>query len=252
MNDTRSRLLDGALETLRTKGIAGVSARTIAAAAGVNQALVFYHFGSVDDLLAAACTYGARQRLAVYAASLDAVSSLPELLRVGLELHLQERRDGNVIVLAQMLAGAQSEPRLVPATAQALDLWIGGIETVLRRVLAQSPLGEILDIGGLARSITSAFIGFELYDGVDPAGAGQAMAAIGQLGTLVDVVEELGPAARRVVRARLRRAAARARPPRAGPPRAEPPRAEPPRAELPRAELPRAELPRAEPPAGKG
>jgi AcrR family transcriptional regulator len=209
MSDTRTRLLDGALETLRTKGIAGVSARTIAAAAGVNQALVFYHFGSVDDLLAAACTYGARQRLAAYAASLDAVSSLPELLRVGLELHRQERRDGNVIVLAQMLAGAQSEPRLVSATAQALDLWIGGIETVLRRVLAQSPLGEILDIGGLARSITSAFIGFELYDGVDPAGAGQAMAAIAQLGVLVDVVEDLGPAARRVVRARLRRSASR-------------------------------------------
>ena len=47
--DTRTRLLDGALETLRTRGIAGVSARTIAAAAGVNQALVFYHFGGVDE-----------------------------------------------------------------------------------------------------------------------------------------------------------------------------------------------------------
>lgn len=34
MSDTRTRLLDGALETLRTKGIAGVSVRTIAAAAG--------------------------------------------------------------------------------------------------------------------------------------------------------------------------------------------------------------------------
>jgi len=42
---------------------------------------------------------------------------------------------------------------------------------------------------------------------VDPAGAGQAMAAIAQLGTLVDVIEDLGPAARRVVRAKLRRSA---------------------------------------------
>ena len=207
MSDTRTRLLDGALETLRTKGIAGVSARTIAASAGVNQALVFYHFGSVDELLAAACTYGAQQRLAFYASRLDAVRSLSGLLAVGLELHQQERADGNVIVLAQMLAGAQSEPRLAPATAQALELWIGGIETVLRRVLAGSPLAEILDPGGLARSIASAFIGFELYEGVDPAGAGQAMAAIAQLGVLVDAIEDLGPAGRRVVRARLRRSA---------------------------------------------
>jgi AcrR family transcriptional regulator len=209
MSDTRTRLLDGALETLRTKGIAGVSARSIAAAAGVNQALVFYHFGSVDDLLAAACTYGAQQRLAGYASQLDGVRSLPELLIVGLELHRQERAEGNVTVLAQMLAGAQSEPRLAPATAQALELWIARIETVLRRVLAQSALGAILDIPGLARSIASAFIGFELYEGVDPAGADQAMAAIAQLSVLIDVVDDLGPAARRVMRAKLRRMASR-------------------------------------------
>jgi len=209
MSDTRTRLLDGALDTLRTKGITGVSARSIAAAAGVNQALVFYHFGSVDDLLAAACTYGARQRLAAYAGRLDGVRSLPELLIVGLELHRQERAEGNVTVLAQMLAGAQSEPRLAPATAQALELWIGRIESVLRRVLAQSPLGAILDIPGLARSIASAFIGFELYEGVDPAGADQAMAAIAQLSVLIDVVDDLGPAARRVMRAKLRRMASR-------------------------------------------
>jgi len=211
MSDTRTLLLDGALETLRTKGIAGVSARTIASAAGVNQALVFYHFGSVDDLLAAACTYGAQQQLATYADRLDAVRSLPELLIVGLELHRQERAEGNVIVLAQMLAGAQSEPRLAPATSQALGLWIARIETVLRRVLAQSPLGAILDIPGLARSIASAFIGFELYEGVDPAGADHAIAAIAQLCVLIDVVDDLGPAARRMMRAKLRRMASRAR-----------------------------------------
>jgi AcrR family transcriptional regulator len=222
MSDTRSRLLEGALETLRTKGIAGVSARTIASAAGVNQALVFYHFGSVDDLLAAACTYGAQRQLAAYAERLDAVRSLPELLMVGLELHRQERAEGNVIVLAQMLAGAQSESRLAPATAQALELWIAGIETVLRRVLAQSPLGAILDISGLAQSIAAAFIGFELYDAVDPVGAGQAIAAIAQLGVLIDVVDDLGPAARRVVRAKLRRMASRA-----GLPSAEPPKGTP-------------------------
>jgi hypothetical protein len=36
---------------------------------------VLYDFGSVDDLLAAACTYGAQQRLAYYASQFDAVRS---------------------------------------------------------------------------------------------------------------------------------------------------------------------------------
>ncbi len=86
-------------------------------------------------------------------------------------------------------------------------------------MLAQSPLGAILDIPGLARSIAAAFIGFELYEGVDPVGSGQAMAAIAQLSVLIDVVDDLGPAARRVVRAKLRRMASRA-----GLPSAEPPK----------------------------
>ncbi|HEV7628954.1 MAG TPA: TetR family transcriptional regulator, partial [Streptomyces sp.] len=43
--DTRTKLLAGALRTVTEQGIAKTSARTIAAAAGVNQALVFYHFG---------------------------------------------------------------------------------------------------------------------------------------------------------------------------------------------------------------
>lgn len=206
MTDTRTRLMDGALETLRVKGIAGVSARTIAATAGVNQALVFYHFGSVDELLAAACAHGAKLRVGAYTDRLAAVTSLSELLQVGLAVHAQERLEGNVIVLAQMLAGAQSEPKLAPATAAALQMWITEIETVLDRVLANSPLASVLDIPGLARSISAAFIGFELYDGVDPAGATHAMSAIAQLGVLIDLVDDLGPAARRLLRAKLRRA----------------------------------------------
>jgi AcrR family transcriptional regulator len=43
LSDTKARRLFATLLTLAEHGIAGTSARTIAAAAGVNQALVFYH-----------------------------------------------------------------------------------------------------------------------------------------------------------------------------------------------------------------
>ncbi|WBB77933.1 TetR/AcrR family transcriptional regulator [Micromonospora sp. WMMD882] len=209
MSDTKQRLLDGALAAIRQHGIAGVSARTIAAAAGVNQALVFYHFGSVDDLLAAACRAGTAERVAAWSPRLAEVRSLRGLLEVGRALHAEERVSGNVSFLAQMLAGAQADERLGPPTAGALQLWVDEIEAVLRRLLSGSPFAEIADIPGLARAVSAAFIGLELYDGVDAAGADQAMAALDQLGVLIEIVDELGPVTRQLLQRKITRASRR-------------------------------------------
>ncbi|WP_030950011.1 TetR/AcrR family transcriptional regulator [Streptomyces sp. NRRL S-646] len=203
--ETKAKLLEGALRTLTEQGIAKVSARTIATAAGVNQALVFYHFGSVDELLAAACRYGAEQSVARYRERFAAVTSLSELLAVGREMHEAERAGGHVSLLGQLLAGAQTHATLGPATAAGLELWIVEIEKVLVRVLADTPLGEFADPVGLARAVAAAFVGIELYEGVDAVGASAALDALEQLGVVVAVLEELGPVAQRAVRHRLRR-----------------------------------------------
>jgi AcrR family transcriptional regulator len=203
VNETRRKLLDGAMETLRTIGIAGISARTIAAAAGVNQALVFYHFGSVDQLIDAACRDGASARVQTYREQFAEVTSLRELLTLGRDLHAQERVSGNVTVMAQILAGAQQDPKLAAGGRHALTLWVNEIETVLDRLLRNNPVAAVIDIPGLARGIAAAFIGIELYDGVDPASAEQALSALEQLSVLVEVVEDLGPVARRALRRRV-------------------------------------------------
>ncbi|MGH9206383.1 MAG: TetR family transcriptional regulator, partial [Acidimicrobiales bacterium] len=49
--DTRQALVRAAVETLKSEGFAGASARVIAGRAGCNQGLVFYHFGTVANLL---------------------------------------------------------------------------------------------------------------------------------------------------------------------------------------------------------
>ncbi|WP_216589413.1 TetR/AcrR family transcriptional regulator [Streptomyces brasiliscabiei] len=206
---TRVKLLEGALRTLVEQGIAKTSARSIATTAGVNQALVFYHFGSVDELLAAACRYGAEHRVARHRERLAAVTSLSELLAFGREMHEEERAAGQVAVLGQLLAGAQTQPRLATATAAGLELWIDEVEGVLGRVLADSPVGEFVDVRGLARAVAASFVGLELYEGVDPAGAGAALGALEQLGGLVAALDGLGSVAQRAVRHQLRKAVGR-------------------------------------------
>jgi len=50
---TRKALLDAAEELLIVKGASGITTRKVAERAGVNQALVHYHFGTIEDLLVA-------------------------------------------------------------------------------------------------------------------------------------------------------------------------------------------------------
>lgn len=209
---TRQRLIDGALGTVREHGIAATSARTIAATAGVNQALIFYHFGTVHALLGAACTHATGVRIAGFRERLAAVDTLAGLLAVGRELHAEERAGGNVAVLAQLLAGAQRDDKLAPVVADALRMWTAEIETVLRRLLGAHPLAAALDLPGLAVAVSAGFIGVELFEGIDPAAAGSALDALERLAVLIEVADELGPVATRVLRRRLSRLATRGRP----------------------------------------
>lgn len=206
MADTRQRLLLAAADVLRDNGIAGLSARTIAAHAGVNQALIFYHFNTVAELVDAAVRNSVRSRVDFYREQFARVGSLPQLLQVGRALHEREAELGNVAMMAQLLAGAQQDKTLAGAARYAMDAWVEEIETVLVRVLRGSALAEIADPRGLARAVSAAFVGLQLYDGIDRAGAAAALDALERLGVLVDVVDDLGPVAHRALRTKVRRA----------------------------------------------
>ncbi len=174
----------------------------------MNQGLIFYHFGSVDELIIAACTTATAERVDRYRDRLAAAGSLRELLVAGRELHEAERAAGNVTMLAQVLAGAQQNEALARAGREALSLWIAEIELVLDRLIRDNPISIAIDGPGLARGLAAAFIGIELYEGVDPAGAEAAFAALEQLSVLTEVLDDLGPVVRRALRNRVRRAQA--------------------------------------------
>ena len=208
---TRDRLLDAAAAALAQDGLSAVSARSVAARAEVNQALVFYHFGSVSGLLDAAVRRSVDLAVASYRDRFADVSSLGELLAVGRALHEAEKGAGNVAQMAQVMAGALRDETLAESGRYAMEQWSGEVERVLTRVLPATPLHGLVEPTGLARAVAAGFIGLELYDGVDPVAADSALASLDALGALVSAFDVLPPLAIRAVRNRARRAAARTR-----------------------------------------
>lgn len=205
MSDTKAKLLDAATDVLRTEGITGVSARVVAARAEVNQALVFYHFGTLAGLIDAATRQAVDRSAAQYHDVFAEVDSLPALLQLGRELHAAEQASGNVALMAQLMAGGQHDAQLAAAARYGMDRWIAEVEIAADRVLRGSVLAEICDARGLARVVCASFIGLELYDGIDPAGGAAALDALDRLAVLADAIDGLGPVARRAVTAHLHR-----------------------------------------------
>src|SRR3954471_13041333 len=206
---TRDRLLEAAARALADDGVAAVSARTLAARAEVNQALVFYHFGSVSGLLDAAVRRSVDLAVASYRDRLRDAMSLAELLLIGRNLHESEKRAGNVAQMAQVMAGALRDESLAGAGRYAMERWSAEVADVLQRVLRPTPLHGLVNPQGLARAVAAGFIGLELYDVVDPEAATDALSALDALGALVSAFDAVPPVAVRAVRSRARKAIAR-------------------------------------------
>jgi len=206
---TRDKLLEAAAAALAEDGMAGVSARTVAARAEVNQALVFYHFGTVDELLEAAVRRSVDLAVASYRDRFADVTSLGDLLTLGRALHRTEQERGNVAQMAQVMAGARRSAALAAAGRYAMDRWSAEVEAAVVRVLPGTPLAGLVDPGGLAQAVAAGFIGLELYDGVDPDAAAGALGSLDAVGALVAAFETLPPVAARAVRSRARKALAR-------------------------------------------
>jgi len=194
--ETRERLIEACRACLRTEGIAGVSARAIARHGDLNQALVFYHFGSVDGLLAATALEDSRRRAARYAEQLGEVDTLAQLIAVGRAIHDQEVGDGSTVVLTQMLAGSISSPALRDAVMAGMDPWTALVEAALARVIAGTPLAAAVPTADIAYAISSLFLGMALMAGHHPdeARVDSLFTSLDAIGAFVDALLTRGTA----------------------------------------------------------
>lgn len=160
--DVKASLVTATLEELRESGFAGASARAIAERAGVSQALVFYHFGSMDDLLTAALAETSRQRMDAYRSALAGVTSASELFEIAGRVFTEDLDSGHLKVLAELIAASSGQAELGARVAQEIEPWIELTESTLSRVLAESPVAALLPVRDLATGIVSLYLGLEL------------------------------------------------------------------------------------------
>lgn len=204
--DTKARLVDATIEVLAGPGTAGLSARTIATAAEVNQALIFYHFGSVTGLVAEATRQSTAAAVNRYRPALQSAATLSELFAVGRRMHAVESDAGSVRVMGQLLAAGQSDPELAHVARECLQLWFAEVGKAVDRVTATSPIRPLLMVDDLAMAVGAAFVGLELFQGIDPEAGIRAMDSIATLGVLFDVLDDLKPIERRLVAAKIKSA----------------------------------------------
>lgn len=81
----RERILDACLEVLKAEGYAGLSVAKVAARAGENKALISYHFGSKQGLIAEAGRDLGRMITRDVLGGLDGAATVEEIVRGGVD-----------------------------------------------------------------------------------------------------------------------------------------------------------------------
>jgi AcrR family transcriptional regulator len=185
---TKARIVEAAVATIRGEGMVGTSARAIARTGGFNQALIFYHFGSVHEVLLAAVERISEQRMARYQERLAPVRTLGELIAVGAECHREDVEEGNIRVLSQMLAAASSSPDLAAKLREFFDPWVELVEDAVGRVVAGTAYQGAVPVHDVAMGVVALFMGIEqlsqLYD-TQPS-ASVLFQTVGQLASLLE------------------------------------------------------------------
>jgi AcrR family transcriptional regulator len=149
----KEALLRAAVKVVAEKGLRGMTYRSVAEAAGVNNTLVAHHFGSRDALIAAALDWAADQSISA--------SKLREAATVGhsftealLELLLAEPE--LQVFQYEMILEARRRPELSEAVTALYENYV----TALAAGLRDSGVGENVEV--VARTLFAALDGLVL------------------------------------------------------------------------------------------
>ncbi|MGH9195893.1 MAG: TetR/AcrR family transcriptional regulator [Acidimicrobiia bacterium] len=173
---TRQRIIDAAMKTVIARGYAGASARTIAKAGDFNQALIFYHFGSVNSLMLAALDAAAGDAMKRYRDALEKTaetSDATELIERAIALYREDLDSGHITLLTELVGAGLSHPDLADGLIKRMEPWIGFAEEAIVRVIKDSFLEPILSAVSLrtaATAVVAMYLGVDVFLRLDSSG----------------------------------------------------------------------------------
>jgi AcrR family transcriptional regulator len=175
---------------LKSRGFNGASARAIATEAGVNQALVFYHFGTVAELLLAALDEVSARRLRRYTTELAEVTDPASLIALATKVFREDIDSGDIAVLAEMIAGSSSAPELGAEVAKRIAPWKDFASLAIESGFSTSGLVSLLPIGAVSHAAVALYLGLEMLSHLDGdrTGATLLFEQLARLAPVLDVI----------------------------------------------------------------
>ncbi len=167
--DTRSRILDAAFRRLATEGYAALSVREIARDAGVNHALINYHFRTKDQLVIAVLDAANQRLLARQAAMYQGPSGFAQKWLEARRFYESDLGSGFVRVQAELWAASLSNAGLREKFLPRLLQWKQLVLAAVREALAAAEaagveLPSVFSAEVIACWISEFWLGMEFAD----------------------------------------------------------------------------------------
>jgi AcrR family transcriptional regulator len=159
---TKLQIVEAALQTLKTKGFAGASARAIASEGDFNQALIFYHFGSVRNLLLAVLDLIGERRMREYGPAFERARSAPELAGLARTIYFDDLERGYITVLGEMVSGGVTDAGLGAEVAARIEPWVEMVERKLEQMLTGTPLQSLASPRDVAFGLVALYFGMDM------------------------------------------------------------------------------------------
>jgi AcrR family transcriptional regulator len=190
LTGTKLQIAEAALETLKAKGFAGASARVIARTGGFNQALIFYHFGSVHNALLAALDLISDRRLSEYAPAIASARTASELGHLARRIYEEDLERGYITALGEMVSGGITDATLGAQVSARIEPWIAMVQSKLEQLLGGSALQGLGSSADLAFGIVALYFGVDMLSHLqrDRARAESLLDLAARLAALIEAV----------------------------------------------------------------
>jgi len=162
--ETQRAMLEAAKAALRKRGLAALSTREVAAAAGVPLSQIHYHFGSKQGLVLALFEHLNAQLLDRQEHLFgDPALKLSEQWDRACDYLDEDIASGYVRVMHELAAAGWSDPEIAKAMRSAMLGWVRLVTAVAQRAEARFGGFGPFSAGEVGALVSNAFIGAESF-----------------------------------------------------------------------------------------